>query len=188
MTLRRFPWKLPRVTDNSYRLFVSTPDPGTSPGDSVPRRSSDHRPRSIVENSEPNTRSRPDNDDASSKSSHHSRHHNHSHRPQSQVEESSSQRQASATAASTRSEAPRAEIKGPWRLLRLLPRESRSIISRMLELDPKKRATIDEMLQDAWIADTPVCQQVDHGRVIKATGHTHTLQAGSGDSPAPSGR
>jgi len=27
MSLRRFPWKAPRLTDNSYRLFVSAPDP-----------------------------------------------------------------------------------------------------------------------------------------------------------------
>nr|POE72452.1 serine/threonine-protein kinase oca2 [Quercus suber] len=27
MSLRRFPWKAPRVSDNSYRLFVSPPDP-----------------------------------------------------------------------------------------------------------------------------------------------------------------
>lgn len=68
-------------------------------------------------------------------------------------------------------------IKGSWRLLRLLPRESRNIISRMLELDPKKRATLDEILADPWVDSSPVCRQIDHGQVIKATGHTHTLES-----------
>src|SRR6202012_4686992 len=34
MTLRRFPWKQPRTTDNSYRLFVAPPTPGTPVPDS----------------------------------------------------------------------------------------------------------------------------------------------------------
>ncbi|TVY31606.1 Serine/threonine-protein kinase [Lachnellula subtilissima] len=29
MSLRRFPWKMPRMTDNSYKLFASVPTPGT---------------------------------------------------------------------------------------------------------------------------------------------------------------
>jgi hypothetical protein len=36
MSLRRFPWKLPRMTDNSYRLFASPPN------DESVRRLSDH--------------------------------------------------------------------------------------------------------------------------------------------------
>ncbi|KAK4976615.1 Nitrogen permease reactivator protein, partial [Elasticomyces elasticus] len=43
MTLRRFPWKAPRTSDNSFRLFVSPPDPGQEVYN--PRRSS-HNPHS----------------------------------------------------------------------------------------------------------------------------------------------
>lgn len=67
-------------------------------------------------------------------------------------------------------------VKGPWRLLRLLPRESRHVIGRMLEIDPKKRATISEMLDDPWVAQTVICQQDGTGKVTKAPGHTHTLE------------
>lgn len=67
-------------------------------------------------------------------------------------------------------------IRGPWRLLRLLPRESRHIMGRMLELDPKKRATLAEILEDPWISGTPICRQEDGGKVIPAEGHTHTLE------------
>ncbi|OBT90369.1 HAL protein kinase [Pseudogymnoascus sp. 03VT05] len=31
MSLRRFPWKMPRMTDNSYRLFASPPSESTDP-------------------------------------------------------------------------------------------------------------------------------------------------------------
>lgn len=67
-------------------------------------------------------------------------------------------------------------IKGPWRLLRLLPRESRHIIGHMLAIDPKKRATMEDLLADPWIANTVICRQLEQGEVIPAHDHTHTLE------------
>ena len=67
-------------------------------------------------------------------------------------------------------------IKGPVRLLRLLPRETRHIIGRMLELDPRKRATMDEILQDPWVQNSLVCQWEENGKVISAPNHKHHLQ------------
>ena len=76
-------------------------------------------------------------------------------------------------------------IKGPWRLLRLLPRETRHIIGRMLEIDPKKRATMAEILEDPWVNNTVICRQdIDTGKVISAEGHTHTLEPPSSQPPA----
>lgn len=76
-------------------------------------------------------------------------------------------------------------IKGPWRLLRLLPRETRHIIGRMLEIDPRKRATMAEILEDPWVNSTVICRQdPDTGKVIKAPGHTHTLEPPSPMPPA----
>jgi len=66
-------------------------------------------------------------------------------------------------------------IKGAWRLLRLLPRETRHIVSRMLELDPARRASIDEVTADAWIARSAFCRQEVAGRVLCAEGHQHVL-------------
>jgi serine/threonine protein kinase len=74
-------------------------------------------------------------------------------------------------------------IKGPWRLLRLLPRESRHIMGRMLEIDPKKRATMGEILEDRWISGTGICRQELGGKVIRADGHTHTLEPPSSAPP-----
>ena len=74
-------------------------------------------------------------------------------------------------------------IKGPWRLLRILPRESRHIIGRMLKVDPAERAEMDEVLEDEWILNSNVCSQDMNGQVHRAEGHQHTLEAGSGGPP-----
>lgn len=74
-------------------------------------------------------------------------------------------------------------IRGPWRLLRILPRESRHIIGRMLKVDPTERATMDEVLEDEWVLSSKVCYQDENGKVHRAEGHTHVLEAGSGGPP-----
>ena len=163
------------MTDNSYKLFVSTPTPGTPSSESTSRRSSEQRPRSTVDGPVSPVADKQGTDDVSARSSH--RHH-HTRERSGPLETSV----ASVDGASSKPEV----IKGPWRLLRLLPRESRNIIGRMLEVDPKKRATIEEMLQDPWVSSAAVCQQVDHGRIVKATGHTHVLEPGTSSSAAPS--
>jgi hypothetical protein len=67
-------------------------------------------------------------------------------------------------------------IKGPWRLLRILPRESRYIIGRMLKVNPKERATLEEVLADDWVQSILACRQEESGTIIKATNHTHILE------------
>lgn len=68
------------------------------------------------------------------------------------------------------------QVKGPLRLLRLLPRETRHIIGRMLDLDPARRATIDEVLEDPWVQNSLVCRQEENGVIISAPNHKHHLQ------------
>ncbi|KAF9577285.1 hypothetical protein BGW38_007613 [Lunasporangiospora selenospora] len=46
---------------------------------------------------------------------------------------------------------------GKTRLLKLLPRESRDIIGRMLEVDPTKRALMTEVMEDEWIKSIDAC-------------------------------
>lgn len=137
MSLRRFPWKLPRATDVSFKLFASPPSPGTPAVESlavVPEGQDSQQP--------PYTRS------ASSDADH----------------------------------LAEATVKGPWRLLRLLPRESRYIIGRMLDLDPKRRATLEEIHADKWAQGASVCRQEPGGEVVRASGHDHVLQHGAGDA------
>lgn len=123
------------MSDNSYRLFVSPPDPGQDELLNPSRKSS-----------QPSSDSHGNKDEKSHP---------------------------------TGSDAP--TIKGPIRLLRLLPRDTRHIIGRMLELDPKKRATIDEILANEWVSNALVCRQEEGGVCYHAPNHRHHLE-GSGQS------
>ena len=233
MTLRRFPWKQPRVTDNSYKLFVSPPTPGTPVPDSQPRRT--ERPKSTADLPSMAIEANPE----VSQQGHHRHHHRHgSHQSQlprsepvtrdeppampsaktSPTPTQQSQPQAPQEAPShnpshsqatsdvvekpksretTSKEAPplptgsstgqRQEvIKGPWRLLRILPRESRYIIGRMLKVNPKERATLEEILTDDWIRLVQACRQDDLGMVIKAKNHAHILEPPSSSAAVTS--
>ncbi|RDW62953.1 putative protein kinase [Aspergillus mulundensis] len=218
MSLRRFPWKQPRVSDNSYRLFVSTPTPGTPVPDADPRR---HRPvksapdlhaaaiedkapqyaaaiseepskimatppRSPVkqtagnqeENRPPeNPQEKPPAKDANCDKAN----------AQNKPTRTTSKEAPPLPPGSAQTAAQRQEvIKGPWRLLRLLPRESRYIIGRMLKVAVKERATLDDVLTDEWVRNIKACQQEVTGEVIKATGHTHVLEPPSPSVPVAS--
>ncbi|KAL8788016.1 MAG: hypothetical protein Q9213_001908 [Squamulea squamosa] len=180
MTLRRFPWKAPRLTDNSYKLFASAPNPGTPSADAALPRTSEGRAKSTVDLTgevEDRRSSAPpvDPDPSSEQSSQHHHHHHHHHQQRSENREESTQAGENQPKSSSKPEI----IRGPWRLLRLLPRETRLIIGRMLEIDPTRRATLEDMYADPWISNTPICQQVEGGRVIKAEGHEHTLEPGT---------
>lgn len=182
MSLRRFPWKAPRLTDNSYKLFVSAPTPGTPTSEPGPRRSSEGRPKSTADlqtaQEDARRRSAPHPEVAlrlhSGETSPNSHHHQDAQPPPSpgpRVDGPSQKQEV---------------IKGPWRLLRLLPRESRNIVGAMLEIDPRRRATMDDLMQDPWITQTPVCRQEEKGVITKATDHEHTLEPGTAVSPATS--
>lgn len=165
MSLRRFPWKMPRMTDNSYKLFASP----ASPGHDGKRLSTDHTAskstgdldtpaRDAVPGSQPATAATPA-------------------QPAGEVDPVPPPIKRVPTDLRTAPGDVKPEvIKGPWRLLRLLPRESRHIIGRMLELDPKKRATMEEVLADPWVSGTSICRQEIGGEVIRAEGHIHTLE------------
>ena len=77
-------------------------------------------------------------------------------------------------------------IRGPWRLLRLLPRESRYLIGRMLDTDPATRATLEEVQADPWLAKRTCCRQEEGGAVVRAEGHDHVLEPGGAASQDPS--
>jgi serine/threonine protein kinase len=151
------------MTDNSYKLFASPPTPGTDI-----RRISDAPSKSTNDLDVPAR-------DAVADS------HSNPTTPKTEY----------ATTNGANGAAPEAEkkpevIKGPWRLLRLLPRESRHIIGRMLEINPRNRATMAEVLDDPWISGSTICRQELGGAIIRADGHVHTLEPPS--SPAPSGK
>lgn len=127
--------------------------------------------------SEPASRNPSGGNNESSSENHHHKHHHHHH---SNTNDQQQSRTEPASRSTTNSSESSGTIKGPMRLLRLLPRETRHIIGRMLELDPKKRATMDEVLADPWVQNALVCRQEENGQVFRAPGHSHALQPGGG--------
>lgn len=190
MTLRRFPWKAPRLTDNSYKLFVAPPITTTPGADAGSRRPSEGRSKSA-------SGMDPALDDSSipppvaahranSEESHVKQHHHHHHQDE---PISASEGRSSKPSSSSPGGTPAVKqevIKGPWRLLRLLPRESRTVIGSMLEIDPSDRATLKSMMNDPWISKTPVCSQIEGNRVLRAPSHEHTLEPGTAHTPTSS--
>ncbi|RAL13994.1 Pkinase-domain-containing protein [Aspergillus homomorphus CBS 101889] len=219
MTLRRFPWKQPRVSDNSYRLFVSTPTPGTPVPEVDPKRhrvvksspdlvttGHDSKPaqpsiNTDVSGQAPQTNGQqpqtpaaggeenqppksPQDKPLVTKAPTDSKHANATtHKPSRTTSKEAPPLPANAQAAAQRQEV----IKGPWRLLRLLPRESRYIVGRMLKVSVKERATLDDVLTDEWVRNIKACRQELTGEVIHAPGHTHVLEPPSATSGAIAG-
>ena len=176
MSLRRFPWKAPRMTDNSFKLFVA--EPNTTSGD--------ERSKSTTEHSGTSSDNR-ETGDPSTGQNHHHHHHHHRHDPdKGEVPGKDEQDSRSdTTSQATRPEGGKGEpMKGPWRLLRLLPRETRNIIAKMLHVDPRDRATLEDMHADVWVRNAPVCHQTEAGYLPAGT-HKHILEPGS-STPAPS--
>jgi serine/threonine protein kinase len=189
MTLRRFPWKAPRVSDNSYKLFVSAPNdgpksvPGGSKSAADLQESALEERRKAGPQSEPASRA-PSGDASESHRHHHRSSHGQKEGAHSDPPTNDSRPSSGVAAGGSQKEQPQV-IKGPWRLLRLLPRESRHIIGRMLEVDPKKRATLEEILDDKWVRNSQVCSQEEGGTIIRAENHEHTLEPGAGSGSAP---
>ena len=153
------------MTDNSYKLFASPPTPGTDI-----RRSSDVPPSKSTTDLDTPARDAVPSPPPVSK-------------PPTPKPENPAGNGSNVAEGDKKPEV----IKGPWRLLRLLPRESRHIIGRMLEIDPKKRCTLAEILDDPWVSETVICRQELGGTVIRAEGHTHTLEPPAAQ-PAPAGK
>ncbi len=67
------------------------------------------------------------------------------------------------------------QIHGPYRLMRLLPHAARPIISKMLTVDFRERATIKEIVADEWFTDIKYCTMDEDGNTINDPGHHHTI-------------
>jgi serine/threonine protein kinase len=170
MTLRRFPWKCPKSTDNSFKLFITQP-------------SNEELATSLYPGGAKTTQSEPTSRHPSGHASHSESAHS---LPPNTTAGASAKSSASADAQSVHSTTttvtPTASstaqiIKGPWRLLRLLPRETRHIVGAMLETDPNQRASLKQVMSDPWIEKMECCLQEEGGNVIHVDGHTHTLAA-----------
>ncbi|AMD18588.1 HBL314Wp [Eremothecium sinecaudum] len=80
-----------------------------------------------------------------------------------------------ATAVAEKPKKQRKVIRGPYILLRLLPHASRPLMSRMLQVDPAKRATMQDILNDEWYKSISHCTMSERKHVIRAPNHSHTI-------------
>jgi len=170
--MRRFPWKAPRMSDPSFKNFASSPNPYTTDSRST---STSVSRKSTLDSSATLT-------------------------------PSDSQYMASGNAVShtisgsslkkVETPPPPPINKGPMKLLnRLNPSSCRPLIGRMLDLNPKTRAKMEEIWQDPWFLGLKRCEMVEErlpggGKrtVIKRDGtHTHVLVGPSGEDVTPSG-
>lgn len=212
MSLRRFPWKVPRMTDNSYKLFAAEPSPGHDPKklvlppshstgdlDNTPARdiftekndkNDKNEKTEKTEKTEKSEKTEKDEKsekeekiDKSEKDEKTEKNEKNDQQTKPNTAEKSEgsttttvTAQASGKPVASAPQAPKEVIRGPWRLLRLLPRESRHIIGRMLTIKPKDRATMTEILEEPWVSDTVICRQIAPGQIISADDHTHILE------------
>jgi serine/threonine protein kinase len=51
-----------------------------------------------------------------------------------------------------------------FRLLKLLPRESRSVMAGILDIDPQRRSSLETVLADKWVQEIDVCQAHEPGK------------------------
>ncbi|KAG5990221.1 hypothetical protein E4U54_004151 [Claviceps lovelessii] len=166
------------MTDNSFKLFASDPTPGHDPSKLI-----DHS-KSTNDLSTAVPREFLPEDDAKAKGHRHK--HSQYHVPIDKDGPEATPAGDSQTSQGTGGTGERKEIiRGPWRILRLLPRESRHIIHRMLDLDPKTRAKMDEILEEIWVADAVICQQLGNGDVLPAEDHTHVLEPPASQQQSP---
>ena len=178
MTLRRFPWKQPTKEDNSYRLFAATPSPEVPSGRPAAESSSTSINTNVPGSSDrEEAPAHPTSEKAPLPSHHHHPHQHHRHDP---TDTSSPPPPTTASkTVSGKAPKPTNPIQGPQRLLRLLPEPSRHIISRMLMINPAKRATMEEIYSDPWVLRAAVCGQGLDGTVYLSEGHEHTLVEGA---------
>lgn len=114
MILRRFPWKIPKSSDPSFKSF-------SQPDDNI------HDSLSDVSLS---------------------------------TQDSNSSRRNG---------------RGPERLLRLLPIESRKLISSMLIIDPTRRYLVEDILDDQFYNEIDHCHNIGKDKYYTANNHKHHL-------------
>lgn len=73
-------------------------------------------------------------------------------------------------------DSPRDTTKGPFKILKLLPRSSRKLIGQMMIVDPKKRILMDEVMKDQWLQSIEACEPDENGKLLKEPqDHKHRL-------------
>ncbi|SCV01961.1 LAMI_0G14884g1_1 [Lachancea mirantina] len=66
--------------------------------------------------------------------------------------------------------------RGPYRILKLLPRHSRHLIGRMMELNPKKRILMSDVVESHWFQQIESCEVNEKNELLRIPEkHKHHL-------------
>lgn len=186
MILRRFPWKLPNTSDPSFKHFIAADNSHKLTPEILAR--TETETLTIRKHTEKQSNEKGENPQFTDKHTdhhHHDKHDNNNnnryenqhdahHHSEPKEDKPTKTTSASSHSSSGKPSAPPAIIKGPWRVLRLIPRESRFLILQMLELDPQKRISADGVLESEFARSIEMCAVVN-GTVVHAKNHEHLL-------------
>ncbi|KAH3685734.1 hypothetical protein WICPIJ_003283 [Wickerhamomyces pijperi] len=192
MVLKKFPWKIPKLSDQSFKLFCSgresdslsallTKRPAAPTYEEVPQRSKPSafsnlskalaKPLNEISNSNSSSSS---SSSASPLNSNPETVANTPNETPSQTATPSTE--AAPINASVTSEYPEvpepsakdsqeehtSQLTGADRLLKAMPSHTRALIGRMVDLAPACRASIDECLADPWMSSVEFCTVEEH--------------------------
>lgn len=155
MMLKKFPWKVPKLTDNSFKMFASRPDP--IPLSEMLKKT----PATMAEGSY--------NGDLAAAAA-------------AAAEAAPKPVPTKTDSASPAGNAHTSTEAGPGRLLLALPEDCRPLIGRMVELAPACRIPIEDCFKDEWLASVNMCtvEEQFHAdgtttfEAVKAHDHDHT--------------
>ncbi|GMG20005.1 unnamed protein product [Ambrosiozyma monospora] len=186
MTLKKFPWKVPKLSDPSFKMFASR-EPGVTFGDLLRRlpdppsytdlagvnaedalvieaQSPDlhnhHLPSTTTTTATTTTTSSDSNSNSNTTTN-----------------SSSTSNSNSNGATADQSYDPSkhtSNLMGEERLLSALPQESRNLIGQMTKLAPACRISIDDCFMDPWFSSVEMCTLDSNGVLCGSEGHVHT--------------
>ncbi|KAG7191581.1 uncharacterized protein KQ657_002974 [Scheffersomyces spartinae] len=190
LVIRRFPWKIPKWSDPSYSSFASAEPPydkGSESEATVPTIKSgvatpvetkpniqlselEQRIPKLTINNEANTLDKSIDDKEVSQEP-----------PQINLPEPNLDLddQAPTQAVIPQKKRHRRKLTGREKLLRLLPRNSRSLIDKMLAVNPEDRYTMDQVIVHPYVQEITECQELvlpsGEKSILKLENHTHHL-------------
>ncbi|KAG7877740.1 hypothetical protein KL925_004864 [Ogataea polymorpha] len=165
MTLKKFPWKVPKLSDPSFKLFASR-EPGVTFGNLL-RRMPDPPSYEDLENKQEYSKEKGKHQEELNTVIH-------------QGEMPTPPPSASNSNETHDSEDPlkhTSNLMGEQRLLNALAPECRPMIGRMVSLAPACRITIDECFNDPWLQSVQMCTLVNdecEHKLVPSTDHEHT--------------
>jgi serine/threonine protein kinase len=151
MVLKKFPWKIPKLSDPSFKAFASR-EPGVTFGELLKR-----LPDPPSYNSDLNDPIKEEIIEAKMTD-----------------EETSEDNEVEGSNHTS-------NLIGEDRLLGALKTEVRPLISKMVRLAPACRINVDDCFEDSWLQTVQMCTIIDengeptnHGKLIPSTDHEHT--------------